>query len=229
MQGLTNSFVFAGGANIDTTGNAITIGQSLTRHHNGSGASAIAVASGEHASYIDTPLVTLSGGSGTGATAVASVTGGVVTGFTITNPGVGYQPGDILTAAIVGGGPTTPATAGAITLAPNIGGGLTKSGAGTLTLSGVNTYSGVTTVSSGTLLLDPNGSINGSSGITINGTGAKFVQTSATPISSPVTLTKGTLDGTTTINSVTVGPTAPEASITNGFKRRPSAPSPLER
>ncbi len=40
--------------------------------------------------YSSTPTVTISGGGGTGATATAIVSSGAITGFNITNPGVGY-------------------------------------------------------------------------------------------------------------------------------------------
>ena len=105
-------------------------------------------------------------------------------------------------------------------------GGLKKLGTGTLTLSGAGSYwygptvvtagtlavtnplsgFGATTVSGGTLLLSGTGDINPSSGITINGTGAKLVQNSSTALTPNVTVTKGILDGTGTITSiVTVG------------------------
>ena len=65
------------------------------------------------------------GGSGTGATAVATVTNGAVVGVTLTSPGQGYRPGDVVTfsfknfAAANGsnGGATTAATDLAYTVA----------------------------------------------------------------------------------------------------------------
>ena len=59
-------------------------------------------------------------------------------------------------------------------------------------------------MSGGTLLLSGTGSVNTSSGITINGSRAKFAQSSSTAVSVPVTVTTGTLDGTTTVNTVVV-------------------------
>ena len=82
---------------------------------------------------------------------------------------------------------------------------MTKQGIGTLSLTGVSTYTGATTVTAGTLLLGGAGSINSSSAINVNGSGARFAQTSSTAVSTPVTVTSGTVDGTSTINTVTVG------------------------
>ena len=90
---------------------------------------------------------------------MADVTNGVVTGITITNPGVDYATGDTITVQLLGGGAATPATLGTIAL--NGGntstGGLTKTGLGKLTLLADNTYTGATDIENGTLQLGNNG------------------------------------------------------------------------
>ncbi|WP_442968979.1 phage tail tube protein [Pseudomonas sp. PGPR81] len=52
--------------------------------------------------YTSAPVVAITGGGGTGATATAIVSGGEVTGFNITNPGSGYTSPP--TIALTGGG-----------------------------------------------------------------------------------------------------------------------------
>jgi fibronectin-binding autotransporter adhesin len=94
-------------------------------------------------------------------------------------------------------------------------GGLTKNGSGTLTLTGSSNYTGNTNVSAGTLLLSGTSSINSSGTIAVNGSGAKFVQTSSTAVSAPVHVSVGTLDGTGTVNTVNVDNSA-SAVIANG-------------
>lgn len=198
----TEAYIYGGGATIDTNGLAITISEPLLAPL-GSGLASVAVAAGG-AGYLDQPVVTITGGTGTGATAIANVSGGVVTGFTITSPGTGYSPGDVLNVRLFGGGASTPATVGAITLGANVGGGLNKTGAGTLTLNALNTFTGATKVTEGELRLSNAGSLDGTSGILINGTGAKLVHNGVAPVMAPVTLTKGTLDGTGIFSAVTV-------------------------
>lgn len=57
------------------------------------------------------PVVAISGGSGSGALATATEVGGIVTSVTLTNPGSGYLPGDTLTVTITDGGGGSGATA----------------------------------------------------------------------------------------------------------------------
>ncbi|CAN5285885.1 hypothetical protein BH11PLA2_BH11PLA2_10360 [soil metagenome] len=83
--------------------------------------------------------------------------------------------------------------------------GLTKNGTGTFTLSAVNPYAGSTLISGGTLAISGAGAINGTSGITISGAGAKLLQTSSVAMTPTVTLTLGTLTGNGTVNTVNVG------------------------
>jgi autotransporter-associated beta strand protein len=154
LQGLTYATVYSGGAVIDSSNASVTVAQNL-QSPDGCGVVFVPLVSGG-AGYIGAPFVVLSGGSGTGATAVAEVdlALGQVTALIVTSPGFGYQPGDTLTAALRGGGFTSPALVALPVLAPNApAGGLTKLGSGTLTLGGTNTYGGATAVSAGTLKL----------------------------------------------------------------------------
>ena len=105
---------------------------------------------GANFGYIDTPVVTVSGGGGSGATAVATVSGGQVTGITITNPGTGYTSAPTFT---LSGGGGAASVFGLATLAPNISGGLTFVGSGATTLAASNNYGGVTLLGGGVLTL----------------------------------------------------------------------------
>ena len=63
--------------------------------------------------YSTPPVVTITGGSGTGATGVATLTGTAVTSVQLTNAGIGYLAGDTLTVnftAVVGSGATAVTT-----------------------------------------------------------------------------------------------------------------------
>jgi hypothetical protein len=74
--------------------------------------------------YTSPPTVTITGGSGTGATAVAQISNGVVVEVDVTNPGHGYLPTDTLFLNVIftGGGSSARAAQATATIG---GGGVT--------------------------------------------------------------------------------------------------------
>ena len=76
----------------------------------------------------------------------------------------------------------------------------------TVSISGAtSTYSGPTSVNGGTLAVIGAGSINTTSGITINGQSARYLHSSSVASTPAITVTRGTLDGTGSVGAVTVG------------------------
>ncbi|MGC4014736.1 MAG: autotransporter-associated beta strand repeat-containing protein [Luteolibacter sp.] len=178
MTGLGKANVYSGGAIIDTNGVAITVGQALLAP-TGSGVSASGlVVSGS--GYYAPPVVQITGGGGSGATAIASIdSSGNLTGITITNPGTDYTTSPTFT--LVGGG-GTGSVSGSASIVANTSGGLTVYGAGTLTLPAANSYDGVTHIGSSlttnvtTVVATNNTSLGAATGGTVlhgvaNGTG----------------------------------------------------------
>jgi len=109
---------------------------------------------------------------------------------------------------IIGGDDTSTTFAGTIVNGIDNPGpvAITKTGAGRLTLSGSSSYTGATRIEAGILEIASGGRINGSSGITLNGSTAEFKYNSATALTQPLTLTQGVLSGTGTIGTaVTIG------------------------
>jgi fibronectin-binding autotransporter adhesin len=159
--------VYNGGAVFDTNGFTATVAANL-RGTAGNGVypagGTLTLGAGGGAGYIGAPSVKVTGGSGSGAMAIANLSGGVVTGVTLTNPGQNYQAGDTLTFSFTGGGASTvaspfPYTLTASDVATNISGGVTKVGAGTLVVSGTNTYTGGTNLNAGTITVANNSAL----------------------------------------------------------------------
>ncbi|CAM2877523.1 beta strand repeat-containing protein [Rariglobus hedericola] len=144
--GTANNFIHAGGARIDTNSFNVTIAQSLQAPA-GNGVGSIAVANGG-SGFVGAPLVSITGGGGTGATgyAVMNAAGTEVVSIVVTSSGSGYTSAPTIT--LVGGG-GSGVVLGTANLAENISGTLTKIGSGILTLTAANTYAGGTFVNAG--------------------------------------------------------------------------------
>ena len=198
--GATDDFI--GGLTMDTNGFAVTQSSPLLGV-TGSGIKQANMTITPGSGYIGAPLVTFTGGTGPRAAGYAVISGGAVTGIVITSPG-DYTV-DPTGVTLTGGGGTGASVALTALTANPTDSGLTKINSGALTLTGANTYAGATTINGGTLTLSGSGAVNSSSGITINGSGAKLLQTSSAAITPTVTLTQGILTGSGTVNSVNVG------------------------
>jgi fibronectin-binding autotransporter adhesin len=166
INNVSNVFVYAAGATIDTQGYTSLVSSALQAAvgngvYPAGGVISAGSADPGGTAIVGIPVVAVSGGSGTGLTAVAVVSGGVVTGFAITSPGQNYLATDTLKFTLTGGGATTGSTYTTTALGSAVAantGGLTKVGSGTLELSAANTYAGPTNVSAGTLQLGTGGS-----------------------------------------------------------------------
>jgi autotransporter-associated beta strand protein len=170
----TTTNIWPEGGIIDSNGFDLTIARPLVAPA-GSGIASVAIATPGTA-YTGTPVIKITGGGGSNATAVPVITGGQLTGIQITNPGVGYT--STPTIQIVGGGGSS-AAAGAVTLAANASGGITKTGLGTLTLSAANTFTGDATVNGGTLKVTGSlaGGVVANNGGTFNAGVAQTIKT----------------------------------------------------
>jgi len=212
MSGLAGAYIYGGGATINNNGAALTIAQPLLAP-GGYGVHAIGLASGG-TGYIAPPIVTISGGAGNGATAVAQINlvTGAVTNLLVTCAGNGYLNTDTLTVVLAGGG-GSGATANTPALVANTSGGLTSVGSGTLTLTGASTYTGNTTITNGTLALGAGGSIANSANINVwNGATFDVTANNFTLVAGQTLSGTGIVNGSVT-NNGTIAPGASPSSI----------------
>jgi autotransporter-associated beta strand protein len=205
LDGLAGAYVYGGGATINNNGYAVTIPQALLAP-TGYGVGSISLSSGGQG-YIAPPIVTLSGGSGSGATAIAqlNLATGVITNLLVTSAGINYLSSDTLTVTLAGGG-GSGAVANPPVLTANTSGGLTATGSGSLTLTAGCTYTGNTVITNGTLLLGAGGSIADSAHINVT-SGSTFDVSAAnfTLATGQTLMGNGTVNGSVT-NSGTVAP-----------------------
>jgi autotransporter-associated beta strand protein len=165
----TSTFTTSGGAfTLTLYGNGNKIGSgsstgeivSIIQNATGSGVASIPITPGNEGSgYIGAPVVVLTGGGGTGASARAVWDEATqkITSFEITNPGTGYTsaPTVVLSGATLANSAcTTEVIPGTVTLAANsTDGAVEKIGTGETRLTGTNTNTGAYTVSTGTLAI----------------------------------------------------------------------------
>ncbi len=201
--------VYSGGGTIHNNGTNITVGNVLGAA-TGNGVTSIAVTDGG-SGYIGAPLVKITGGTGNLATGYAVMaddgTGNGtfrVSSIVITSPGTFSVNPDTVT--LTGGGATTAATIGAITMGANTSGGMTFAGTGTTTLTNTNTYTGATSVQAGTLKVAVGGTLNSSTGISVS-SGATVENANGASITAALALAEGAA-ATTSAASSAFAPTS---------------------
>ena len=153
---LDGIYVYSGGGTIDNGGMDITVDRSLIAPAS-LGVGSVNGPFSQGSGYFGAPLVTITGGTGSGATAYAVMaddgTGKgtfKITGFVVTSPGV-YTVAPT-TVTLTGGGASVVASGFSISMTANTSGGMTYAGSGTTTLSGANTYAGPTVIDGGTVV-----------------------------------------------------------------------------
>jgi fibronectin-binding autotransporter adhesin len=194
----------SGSEPLNITTNAITVnsgGTTLT--NNNTNTVAINSQSGT------TGLFTVSGGVGGAGNLILDNDSSIASGITLSTTSVNN------TGSIINQGTGSGSTLIGAVIGTNVTGVTENSATSGLTLSGANTYSGATTINAGTLALTGAAGAINSSSVTINGSGAKFLDTSSVVGTAPITLTEGTMDGTGTVGAVTVG-AGTGGIVTNG-------------
>ena len=178
----------------------------------GYGVESVTVTSGVTGCY-EPPLVTLSGGSGSNATAIALIDydSNRLTNVVVTCRGEGYAADDVLTVKLLKDATTAATVTATVTLTPNTPGTLVKTGTNRLVLYEQPDFDGTYEVRQG-LLLQTTGGAYGStnlSALVVGGTNASFqcgsgnataVEAKWNPVNTNATLTLGTETGPGTFN-----------------------------
>ncbi len=166
-------YVFANGGTLDNNGTAITVSRPLTGA-TGTGVSSITGPGAQGSGYAGAPLVTITGGAGSVATAYAVMADDgsgngtfKVASIIVSCPGI-YTVAPT-TVTLTGGGTASTASGFTLNTAANTSGAMNFSGAGTNTLTSANTYAGNTVVQAGTLVLGTGGSLTSLNIVVSNG------------------------------------------------------------
>ena len=152
-----DTVIYSGGGKLkarksDGTASGMYLNSAKFRKAGGWGVSSIAVASGG-SGYLLPPLVDITGGSGSNATAVAQIDydTGAVTNVIVTCPGEGYASGDTLSVSFVAPDkPVVTAATATATLAENTAGTLRIVDGSTVALGATFRYDGDFVMESGT-------------------------------------------------------------------------------
>jgi autotransporter-associated beta strand protein len=208
--------ILAGGATIDDNGLAVTVAPILGAP-SGNGLTVLGLGAPSVTGYVGAPYVSIDGGGGTGATAVAQfdhITGSV-TGLVITSPGFGYTSAPTVT--LSGGGRDSFAVP-TVTLGATSGGGLTKEGTGTLSLTADNTYTGGTWIKTGALQVGAGGTTGAlGTGAVTNDAVLIVNRSNASTMAAPI-VGAGSLTniGAGTVSLTAVSPFNGGAAVRNG-------------
>ncbi|MBQ7190061.1 MAG: hypothetical protein IJR99_11665 [Kiritimatiellae bacterium] len=177
----------------------------------GYGVESVSVTSGLTGCY-EPPLVTLEGGSGSNATAVALIdySSNQLTNVVVTCRGEGYAADDVLTVKLLKGDSTAAAVTATVTLTPNTPGTFVKTGTNRLVLYAQPDFDGTYEVRQGLLLQSSTadfGSTNVAA-VVVGGTNASFqcgtgnaraIEANWNPVNTNAALTLGTEYGPGTL------------------------------
>ena len=237
MQGLTEVYVRAGGAVIDSSNNTVTVAQNLMSGASPDGGliklgAGSLILSGTNsyngATAVSNGVLRLGVANAITNTGAVRVAGGIydLGGFCVTNGAVTLSAGSIINGSL-NAASYAGTDAGTLAVGLTGSGGLTKSGSGTLTLTAAQTYSGSTLVAGGVLKLFPVPSdavihydfnSNTVSGTTVANLGTGGAAYNGVINGSPVTGASGKFGQAITITGNGQGVvTANSVSLTNAF------------
>ena len=166
-------------------------------------------------SYSTSPTITAYGGSGSGMTFSSVVNNGAIAEINITNPGTGYNPGDVVQLAFSGGGSNTSAQLRANLSSGSVGGvSITAAGSGYTSASISFSGGGGGSGAAGTVIIST-GSVTSYTSL-VGGTGYSA--------SFPVTFSGGGGSGAAATATAVAG-VVTTITITNGGTGYTSAPT----